>query len=123
MANDSLYDRYQYLRHLYTCLFEVHQNGGTCFDPLFYYFPEDDTLFTNPEESFIVGGALKVSPVLASFNGTTGARTYSSYFPKGKWVSLIDYSIIDNSAEGALVNLTAGNTVQVHLKEGSIIPF
>jgi alpha-glucosidase (family GH31 glycosyl hydrolase) len=45
MARDSIYDRYSYLRHLYTCLFEVSQWGGSCFDPLFYYFPEDDMAF------------------------------------------------------------------------------
>ncbi len=64
MAKDALFDRYQYLRHMYTCLFEVNQWGGSCIDPLFYYYPDDDNLFVNIEESFMVGGALKVSPIL-----------------------------------------------------------
>lgn len=120
MAKDSLFDRYQYLRHLYTCLFEVHQNGGTCFDPLFYYYPEDDNLFDNPEQSFIVGGALKVSPILAALGTNT---TFVSYFPKGKWVSLRDFTVLDFTLAGGNATLPAANTVQVHLKEGSIIPF
>ena len=45
IANNSIYDRYQYLRHMYTCLFEVSQWGGSCIDPLFYYYPEDDNTF------------------------------------------------------------------------------
>lgn len=57
----------------------------------------------------MVGGALKVSPVLASL--PTADKTYTSYFPKGKWVSLRDFTVIDNSAQGANVNLTAANTV------------
>ena len=45
---------------MYGCLFEASQNGRTCFDPLFYHFgfPMDDI-----EKSFIVGDAIKVSPV------------------------------------------------------------
>lgn len=45
MARNSIYDRYQYLRHMYTCLYETMMSGGTCFDPLFYYYPEDENLF------------------------------------------------------------------------------
>lgn len=37
-----MYDRYQYLRLMYTCMFEASKFGTTCFDPLFYHFPEDD---------------------------------------------------------------------------------
>lgn len=43
------------------------------------------------EESFIFGNALKVSPIL-----TSNVRiSYSSYFPKGKWVSMIDMKVVD----------------------------
>lgn len=45
IAKRSMLDRYQYIRHLYTCIYEANQNGGTCFDPLFYYYPLDDMLF------------------------------------------------------------------------------
>ena len=38
----------------------------------------------------MVGGALKVSPILNP--GVTD--TYEAYFPKGKWVSMTDYSEI-----------------------------
>jgi len=30
----AMHDRYQILRHMYTCMFEVSKYGGTCFDPL-----------------------------------------------------------------------------------------
>lgn len=36
-----MHDRYQYSRMMYTCLFESMKYGGTCFDPLFYYYPTD----------------------------------------------------------------------------------
>lgn len=82
-----MYDRYQYLRQMYTCLYEVSQSGGTCFDPLFYYYPLDDNCFTNIESSFIVAGMLKVSPILSP-----SVSSYESYFPKGIWVNLNNFS-------------------------------
>ena len=65
IAKKSMQDRYQYLRHLYTCLYEANQNGGTCFDPLFYYFPTDENLYgTSIDTTMIFGGAIKVTPIL-----------------------------------------------------------
>ena len=46
--------------------------------------------FKNIEESFMVAGALKVSPILEA--GVT--ETYSSYFPEGSWVSMRDFNEI-----------------------------
>lgn len=59
-----MFDRYQYLRLLYTCLFEVSNNGGSCFSPLFYYFPNDTNLYEEYESSFIFANTIKVTPIL-----------------------------------------------------------
>ena len=88
----AMHDRYQTLRHMYTCLFEAHKNGGTCFDPLFYYFPTDDNVYTDIESTFIVGGALKVTPILKSL--LSNETTMTAYFPNGTWVNLYDPSEI-----------------------------
>lgn len=83
---------------MYTCLFEVNQNGGSCIDPLFYYYPDDDNLYDDTTSSFMVGGAIKVSPVLEKIED--GVKSYKSYFPKGKWVSLNNFaSVIDSQGE------------------------
>ena len=83
-----MFDRYQYLRHMYTCLYESMMDGGSCFDPLFYHYPEDDNLYKEIESSFLIANALKISPVL-----NPGVfDTFPSYFPKGKWVSMADFS-------------------------------
>mmetsp|Transcript_43930 Transcript_43930/g.42469 ORF Transcript_43930/g.42469 Transcript_43930/m.42469 type:complete len:212 (+) Transcript_43930:2194-2829(+) len=120
MAKESLFDRYQYLRHMYTCLFEANQYGGSCIDPLFFYYPEDESLYDNIEESFMVGGALKVSPILAALDGAT---TFDSYFPEGDWVNLADFSVNSIPDGGSTATLTALNTVNVHLRPGKLIPF
>ena len=77
MARETYFARYQYLRLMYTCLFEAHDYAHTCYDPLFFHFPLDENTFTNIEESILVGNALKVSPILVP--GVTD--TYASYFP------------------------------------------
>lgn len=43
----------------------------------------------------MVGGAIKVSPVLEK--NADGIKTFKSYFPKGKWVSLNNYAAIVDS--------------------------
>ena len=65
-ARNALYDRLQYVRHMYTCMFEATQTGQTCFDPLVFHFPDNDRVFSKDhmQDSFIVGDALLVTPVL-----------------------------------------------------------
>ena len=63
-ARNALYDRLQYSRHMYTCLFQASVTGQSCFDPLMFHWPEDRETFKDPEHSFMVGESLKVTPVL-----------------------------------------------------------
>jgi len=121
-AKDAINDRYQYLRHMYTCLFEASKEGKTCFDPLLFHYPEDDEVYKNIEHTFLVGDALKVSPVLSSSN-----ETFKSYFPAGgDWVSMQNYSDIvklNDSTKGQYVDLDATTkTVNVHLRPGYMVP-
>lgn len=114
-----MYDRYQYSRLLYTCLFEMSKWGGTCFDPLFYYFPTDEQTYNNIEHSFIFAGAIKVTPSLTD----TDDKTVPSYFPAGNWVNLNNLKDITNST-GATINLDITSPhVNTHFMPGKIIPF
>jgi alpha-glucosidase len=117
-ARDSIRERYRYLRHLYTCLYEVNQNGGSCIDPLFYHFPTDDNVYSNYSKTFIYGNSIKVTPVLEEMG--MDATVFKSYFPKGDWVSLTDYSIIHSNGE--MVELSANQSkVHSHMMPGSVI--
>jgi len=40
IAISSLKERFKYLRHIYTCLFMSGKNGGSCYDPVYFHFPE-----------------------------------------------------------------------------------
>jgi alpha-glucosidase (family GH31 glycosyl hydrolase) len=78
------------VRHIYGCLFESSQSGQTCFDPLLFHFPTVDEVFSQTENSFIVGDALLVCPVLDA-----GLSKYQSFFPNdknGTYVSLKNFA-------------------------------
>ena len=69
-------------------------------------------------------GPVKVTPVLAH----SSTSTLSSYFPKGKWVSLNDFSAANilNVATGGMQTLQstmADDFPILHLAQGGIIPF
>ena len=131
-ATNAIKERLTYIRHLYTCLYTVSREGGTCYDPLIFHYPNDDGVFDQVEHTFIMGDAFKVSPVL-EFNTTK----HEAYFPAGEWVDMHDYSKIISvkcpdsdgwecvGKYGKWVNLTNSLTdkndkVQTHLKPGSI---
>jgi alpha-glucosidase (family GH31 glycosyl hydrolase) len=63
-ARNAMHQRLNFVRHLYSCLHSVSDEGGTCFDPLLFHYPEDEVVFKNIEHSFIFGNAIKVSPIL-----------------------------------------------------------
>jgi len=121
MAKNALYDRLQWVRQVYTCLFRMHNDGHTCFDPLFFHYPTLDEAFKDPEHTFIVADALKVSPVLEE-----KVTKIKSFFPPGRWVSLKDYSILDvKKPEGETIELDApaDAAINVHLMPGKIVMY
>jgi len=63
---------------MYTCLFAAHQQGTTCFDPLLFHYPSVDLAYNDIESTFIVGDAIKVSPVLKPLKD---GEKFSVFFP------------------------------------------
>lgn len=117
MAIGALKQRMEYLRYMYTKLFEASKFGGTVIRPLFFEFPllHFDGEY---ESSFMVGDALKVSPKLKP-----GTGKIQSPFPGG--ISFIDLNDLDIHKEKAdkIVDLEPLPTkTVVHLREGKIIP-
>ena len=93
-ARNAIMQRYSFLRYFYTLMFEVSRNKrGAVIRPLFYEFPDDEGTLQGYEHSFMVGSALKVTPVItikASVDGKV-----DSYFPKNsKFISLNDFKTI-----------------------------
>jgi hypothetical protein len=62
-----MHDRLQYLRLMYTCLFEASEFGGSCFDPLYFHHTLDLTGYADEagtNDTFIFANAVKVSPIV-----------------------------------------------------------
>ena len=90
MARLAIYDRYRYIKLIYTCLFEASYTGQTCYDPLLFHYPELKDSYFDTEATFIVGDAIKVSPILKSIKNATNLE-YTVFFPKGRWVDLDNF--------------------------------
>jgi alpha-glucosidase (family GH31 glycosyl hydrolase) len=58
-------------------MYKVYREGGSLVYPLFFDYPEDDKVFDVSEETYMLGDAIKVSPVLDK--GVND--TFKSYFP------------------------------------------
>jgi alpha-glucosidase len=129
IAMNALHNRLQYIRQIYTCLFEANQEGGTCVDPLFYHYPEDPYTFdpTQTENSFILAGALKVVPVLNAIPAATSKPTIRTYFPIGDWVNMANYTDIrGNPLKGSWIEVpapTEDENILTYLKPGSMTSF
>ena len=128
-AKNALISRLSYVRHIYTCLFGASQEGGTCVDPLFYHYPGDKYTFDPlaTENSFILGDALKVVPVVEAKSGSS-AQMIRTYFPAGQWVDMRDYSSIKGSLTAGLwaevaAPEAATDTIITYLREGYMVPF
>ena len=115
----TMFDRYQYSRQLYTCLFDMSNNGGSCFSPLFYSFPNDTKLYEQYESSFIFANAIKVTPNLLE-----NSQSIPAYFPyaNGKWVSLVNTREILAGNTSYTLD-TTGYSTPAHLMPGKIISF
>ena len=93
-AKNAILQRYSFLRYFYTLMFEVstHKRGAVI-RPLFYEFPDDENTLQGYEHSFMVGNALKVTPVITEEDSKNNKT--KSYFPKHtKFISLNNFTTI-----------------------------
>lgn len=62
-----MHDRMQYLRLMYTCLFEASEFGVSCIEPIYFHYTLDLASMaeeTGTNDTFIFAGAVKVSPIV-----------------------------------------------------------
>ncbi len=68
----------------------------------------------------MVGGALKITPILRELNETE--TTMTAYFPNGTWVNIYNPTDIIQGPKTANLS-TTGLRTHTHLKSGSLIAF
>ena len=64
MASAALNQRQMYTRYIYTQMAMNNFYGGPLVYPLFFDYPLDDNCFSDIEHTYMLGDAIKVSPVL-----------------------------------------------------------
>jgi maltase-glucoamylase len=119
-ARNALNLRLSLIRYFYTTMFEAHRNGGSLWRPLFFEFPQDDGAVDDPEHTFMIGRALKFTPVLQDL---ATSPTVDSYFPAGvRFIDTFTWQIITGA--GQRVSLTPNwSWPLIHMREGSIVPY
>uniref|UniRef100_A0A8C2FQJ7 Lysosomal alpha-glucosidase n=1 Tax=Cyprinus carpio TaxID=7962 RepID=A0A8C2FQJ7_CYPCA len=112
--------RYSLLPFLYTLFHHTHSSGITVARLLFLEFPTDPDCQTI-DRQFLWGSSLLISPVLEE-----GALEVTAYLPPGTWYSLhnvIPPLILSYYSKGQYILFPAPlDTINVHVREGSIIP-
>jgi lysosomal alpha-glucosidase len=100
-------------------MFRSSLYGESVLRPLFFDYPADNETYKDTEHTFMLGHAIKASPVF-----TNSLGTYSVYFPKGQWADLTKHYGVLVSDDGAYFDLEPSYTyLNVHQKEGTIIPY
>ena len=107
--------RYSLLPYWYTLFYKASMVGDPTIRPLFYEFPDDDTL-AEADRQFLVGDAILVTPVLDQ-----GATNVSGVFPGTEvWYDWYTYEPRQPSGN-VTVNAPLGY-IPVHIRAGSILP-
>ena len=134
ITKNAMMDRLKIVRYLYTKLFEASTKGGAVFKPMFFYYANDTDAYFDHEQDFMVGDAIKVSPVLGEAATKGDAYTYTSYFPTMEneaWVNIFDFSDLQMTTADAVdakVKTNQRNTISpkdhanAYLRPGTILP-
>ncbi|ESO87857.1 hypothetical protein LOTGIDRAFT_219759 [Lottia gigantea] len=111
----TLLVRYHMLPFFYTAFYESHMTGHGVVRPLFFKYPTDSNTLAI-DDQFMWTDSLLVSPVTHQ-----GKTTVEAYMPADRWFDL--YSGKETVGTGAKVVLQAPmDTINVHIRGGSIIP-
>nr|XP_004558392.2 lysosomal alpha-glucosidase [Maylandia zebra] len=111
----ALYLRYSLLPFLYTLFHHAHASAETVARPLFMEFPNDPNSQTI-DKQFLWGSSLLISPVLEQ-----GAVELAAYLPPATWYSLHNGQPFYSKGQFLLLPVPL-DTINVHVREGHIIP-
>jgi len=122
VAKKAIRTRYALSRYIYTLHMKTVLHGGLYFSPLLFQFPSDLHTYKQLDEVFMVGHALRVTPVLAD-----KVTVLESYFPNHNWFDfytlkqVMEYNVTKKHGENLTLtcSLDSENT-NIHIRGGSI---
>uniref|UniRef100_A0AAX7SJ63 P-type domain-containing protein n=1 Tax=Astatotilapia calliptera TaxID=8154 RepID=A0AAX7SJ63_ASTCA len=117
---EALLLRYSLFPVLYTLFHHAHVHGHTVARPIMFEFPKDVKAY-GIDKQFMWGKSLLVTPVL-----DPGVVYVDGYFPEGLWYDYYTVRLCERYAyiiKGEELQLNAPlDKINLHLREGSIIP-
>ena len=104
-------------------MFEINQDGGSLWRPLFFEFPKVDETVKNIGSNFMIGKSVIVTPVLEHTEESTKVKTYIP--PNTRYVDLIDFKTVKHGgSKGSYQYLEPRwDFPLIHLRDGRIIPY
>lgn len=112
---EALLLRYSLFPVLYTLFHHAHVHGHTVARPIMFEFPKDVKAY-GIDKQFMWGKSLLVTPVL-----DPGVDYVDGYFPEGLWYDYYTGDCVTSKGEELRLNAPL-DKINVHLREGSIIP-
>lgn len=87
LIRTSIQNRYTLLSYYYSQFWNINENGGSFFKPLFFEFPSDAKSYNDIEINMMLGDGLKASVETSRLeDGNT-----DFYFPEGTWCQILPY--------------------------------
>jgi len=114
IIRDFLNLRYQLMPYFYTLAWEAHQKGYPLVRPVFWAEVENTSLW-DIDDSFLLGDALLVSPVLEK-----GAVSRPVTLPKGHWYNYWDDTL--TPGDQTITCDAPKDRIPLLVKAGSILP-
>ena len=123
----AILSRYSLVRYIYSGYMQTVLKGGILIKPLNFLFPADNDTYTTVDNSFMLGSALRITPILEDEKDSV-----ETYFPNADWYTFAgpkyEKIVSFNSSSQKGVRATvhrglSGDTTNVHIKARSIFPF
>eukprot|EP00826_Nyctotherus_ovalis_P025361 TRINITY_DN1964_c0_g1_i7.p1 TRINITY_DN1964_c0_g1~~TRINITY_DN1964_c0_g1_i7.p1 ORF type:complete len:704 (+),score=189.85 TRINITY_DN1964_c0_g1_i7:77-2188(+) len=124
-SKHAILTRYSLVRYIYTEYMRTVLHGGTLVRPLTFIFPEDSDTYSTVDTSFMLGPALRVTPILQDHTDKV-----TTYFPNANWFSftgfhekILEFNVTGNKGQMKTVSCgLSGDTLNVHIKDNTIFP-
>jgi len=125
IIRNSMNQKMSLIRYYYSEMAHVSRQGGAFFKPLFFDYPNDIEVYSHQNRNIMLGNHLKLG-ILSDY-GSSGINNANIYFPVGLWCEVFNRK----GTQGCINQTVAGDRpdsnlpweYDLHMREGSIIPF
>ncbi len=118
-VGNALRLRHKLFPYLYTMNYRTHTENLAFCEPLYYYYPHEDSAYRYKNE-YLFGSELLVAPVTEKADSKTKLAKTDLWLPEGKWIDIFSGLVYEGNREISVYNDI--KTMPVFAKAGAIIP-